>query len=47
MAKSKSLAKAVKAEVKEAAHEARTGNVATAKTPVDLPTGQRRNLPKE
>ena len=33
MAESTSLKKAVKTEVKEAAHEAKTGNVTTAKSP--------------
>lgn len=44
MAESKSLKKAVKAEVKEAAAAAKTGNVETRKAPeqpVDLPTGAR------
>jgi len=45
MAESKSLKTAVKAEVKEAAEEAKTGNVTTRKAPVDLPTGQRRSHP--
>jgi hypothetical protein len=43
--KSKSLKKADAAEVKEAADEAKTGNVKTEKAPPDLPTGTRRNLP--
>lgn len=51
MAQSKSLKKAVHEEMKDAVHDAKTGNVATAddpadtapkapKQPVDLPTGQ-------
>ena len=50
MAKSKSLAKAVKTEVKEAVQEAKTGNVSTSKAPpapVDLPTNARSHLPPE
>lgn len=58
MATSKSLRKAVKAEVKEAEAEARTGNEQTieqgpdtlaraAKAPVDLPTNTRRHLPPQ
>jgi hypothetical protein len=50
MAKSKSLEKAVKQEVKEAQQEVKTGNVSTSKAPpqpVDLPTNTRRNLPPE
>lgn len=42
MAESKSLKKAVKAEVKEAQTEAKTGK--TEEAPVDLPTGTRRHL---
>ena len=51
MASSKSLKTAVKAEVKEAQKEARTGDVTTAKAPpkpsepVDLPTGARSHPP--
>lgn len=52
MAESKSLKKAVDAEVKEAQHEAKTGNVTTAKLPpkpsdkpADLPTGTRSHPP--
>ena len=57
MAKSKSLEKAVDTEVKEAAHEAKTGNVVTQDIAhrqkleddraagADLPTGQRRDHP--
>jgi hypothetical protein len=45
MAQSKSLKSAVKAEVKEASAEAKTGNVKTTKAPADLPTGQRRSHP--
>lgn len=50
MAESKSLKKAVKIEVKEAAKEAEAGNVSTSKAskpPVDLPTNTRRHLPPE
>lgn len=49
MAQSKSLKKAVKAEVKDAATEAKTGNVETVPEkkggPVDLPTGTRSHPP--
>lgn len=48
MATSKSLKTAVHKEVKEAADEARTGNVETRKAPpdpADLPTGQRSRRP--
>ena len=52
MAESKSLKKAVDAEVKEAEKEANTGNVVTEKAPpepddqpVDLPTGARSHPP--
>jgi hypothetical protein len=44
MAESKTLKTAVKKEVKEAATDAKTGNVSTTKAPpepVDLPTGAR------
>jgi hypothetical protein len=49
MAESKSLKKAVDTEVKEAAHEAKTGNVETRKAPeqpADLPTGARSHPPE-
>lgn len=52
MAESKSLKKAVSKEVKEAEHEAKTGNVSTTKAPpspsepVDLPTNARSHPPE-
>lgn len=49
MATSKSLKTAVKKEVREAANEAKTGNVSTSKAPpqpVDLPTGARSHPPE-